>query len=310
MTTKIASTYNSKCKEPPMALFHSNKNYASDTGGAYTQLSDNDFRKFSAYIYDACGIKLPPIKKTMLSARLQKRLRHLKMNSCSTYLEYVLSPQGQAQELHHLIDVVSTNKTDFFREAQHFEALTSVVLPEYFSRLRHSTRPLRVWSAGCSSGEEPYTIAMVLDDFFRKYPGRTFSILATDICTQVLDKAREAIYTNEDIQPVPPPFKHRYLMRGKGNRKGSYRVVPELRSMVNFQRLNFMDQEFHIREKIDIIFCRNVIIYFDRPTQEKVLNRLCRYLNPGGFLFMGHSETLNGLRVPLVQAAPTIYRRT
>lgn len=290
-----------------MTLFDRNKKYAHNKGAGYAQLSDHDFRKFSAFIYDACGIKLPPIKKTMLAARLQKRLRHLNMDS-SSYLNYVLSPQGQTQELHHLIDVVSTNKTDFFREIHHFDALTSVVLPEYLSRQQRATRPLRVWSAGCSSGEEPYTMAMVLDDFFMKHPGRTFSILATDISTKVLDKAKEAIYTAEAIKPVPPIFKHRYLMRGKGNRQGSYRIVPELRSKVNFQRLNFMDHEFHIKDKVDIIFCRNVIIYFDSKTQNDLFRKFHKILATKGYLFTGHSESLTGINQKMNRIDSAIYQ--
>ena len=219
-----------------------NQGTARDWSAHSPILSDRDFNRFSAFIYEVCGIKLSLVKKTMLSARLQKRLRQLHLDSFSAYLDYVLSPDGQAAELNHMIDVVSTNKTDFFREAKHFDVMTSLVLPDYVQRMTHSShKTLRVWSAGCSSGEEPYTLAMVLDDFFAKYPGLDYAILATDICTEVLAKAEEAIYTDEVVAPVSPVLRNKYLMKGKGTHQGFHRVVPELRRKVVFERLNFMD---------------------------------------------------------------------
>lgn len=282
---------------------------ACSVSGAAPTLSDKDFKKISAFIYDVCGIKLPPIKKTMLSARLQKRLRQLRFDDYTSYLDYVMSPEGQAQELCHMIDVVSTNKTDFFREAKHFDVMNATVLPEFAHRLTHGRRKtLRVWSAGCSSGEEPYTLAMVLDDFFSKYPGLDYSILATDICTEVLAKAQEAIYSDETVAPVPPMYKQRYLMRGKGNYQGFHRVVPELRRKVSFKRLNFMDREFNIDQQMDIIFCRNVIIYFDRKTQCDLFEKFYKQFAPQGYLFTGHSETLEGIVDRMERVASAVYR--
>jgi len=272
-------------------------------------LSDRDFNRFSAFIYEACGIKLPPIKKTMLSARLQKRLRQLHLDSFSAYLDYVLSPDGQAAELNHMIDVVSTNKTDFFREAKHFDAMNTLVLPDYAQRMTHSShKTLRVWSAGCSSGEEPYTLAMVLDDFFSRYPGLDYAILATDICTEVLARAEEAIYTDEVVAPVSPALRNKYLMKGKGTHQGFHRVVPELRRKVTFKRLNFMDRDFGIEQKMDLIFCRNVIIYFDRKTQCALFEKFHRQLSPKGYLFTGHSETLEGIGDRMERVAAAVYR--
>ena len=291
-----------------MAIF-SAETKPEPTFGATVQLSDREFRKFSTFIYDTCGIKLPPIKKTMLTARLQKRLRHLKMASFAAYLDYVLSPQGQEAELCHLIDVVSTNKTDFFREKAHFDVLTSKVLPDLLSRATYRSRAIRVWSAGCSSGEEPYTLAMVLDDFLSRHSGYDFTILATDICTQVLDKARNAIYLDEMLAPVPAMFRHKYLMRGKGKHKGYHRVVPELRSKVTFKRLNFMDRHFDIRQEIDIIFCRNVIIYFDRSTQETLFKKFHHHLSSRGYLFTGHSESLAGINNLMNRIDSAVYQR-
>ncbi len=272
-------------------------------------LSDKEFRKISEYIYNLCGIKLPAIKKTMLSARLHKRLRHLNCSSFSEYFEYVLSKEGQEEELVHMIDVVSTNKTEFFREAKHFDVLISLVLPEYLKKMRHrNNRKLKVWSAGCSSGEEPYTLAMVLEEFFCKYPGLDYEILATDISTRVLNIARDGIYQDEIVAPVPILMRHKYLMRGKGEQTGFHRVVPELRSKVKFQRLNFMDKQFDIRGPIDIIFCRNVIIYFDRKTQQELFRKFYRYLAPSGYLFTSHSESLEGIIDRMERVASAVYR--
>ena len=283
---------------------------AATEGAGQPALSDRDFNKFSAFIYEVCGIKLPPIKKTMLSARLQKRLRLLKISSFSDYFDYVLSPEGQANELYHMIDVVSTNKTDFFREPPHFEVMNSRVLPELAARPgdRGHNRKLQVWSAGCSTGQEPYTLAMVLQEFCCKHPQLDYEILATDISTQALTAAGEAIYTDEVVAPVPTVLRHKYLMKGKGQQQGFHRVVPELRQKVRFQRLNFMDRDFGLDRKMDIIFCRNVIIYFDRPTQQKLFEKFYRQFTPGGFLFTGHSESLEGITDRMERIDSAVYR--
>lgn len=272
-------------------------------------MTDREFARFSEFIYDTCGIKMPPVKKTMLEARLQKRLRKLGISSFKDYSEYLFSCTGAETELVHLIDVVTTNKTDFFREPAHFDYLVSQALPELMERTGAGLRkPLSIWSAGCSSGEEPYTLAMVLSEFSEQQ-NISFSILATDICTTVLDKARLAVYDEERIDPVPMALRRKYLLRGKGEQKGLVRVVPPLRHRITFRRLNFMDGDFGMREPMDIIFCRNVVIYFDKTTQERLLNKFYRQLIPGGYLFMGHSETLSGLDVPFVQMASTVYRK-
>ena len=279
-------------------------NIVSDT------MSQDTFSRFSSFIYNELGIKMPKAKKTMLQSRLLKRLRVLGIKNYEEYFDYVFSPQGMSQELVNMIDVITTNKTDFFREPKHFEYLMQTALPELIrTRGTGIRQKAKLWSAGCSTGEEPYTLAMVLSEFGEIYTGYQFSILATDISTRVLETAKLAIYDNERVEPISHAFRKKYLLRSKDKQKKRVRVAPELRSMVRFQRLNFMDSDLGLRDTLDIIFCRNVIIYFDRPTQEKVLNRLCRHLRPGGYMFMGHSETLNGLKVPLIQAAATIYRK-
>jgi chemotaxis protein methyltransferase CheR len=277
-----------------------NKNRMEINQGAMAVMSQKDFIRLREFIYSECGITLADVKKSMLEGRLQKRLRELNLKSFTQYCDYLFSASGVEEELTDMINQVTTNKTDFFREPPHFEYLKRTALPE-LSRLK---RNLLVWSAGCSSGEEPYTLAMVLQDF-----GCNFTVLATDISTKVLEKARLAVYDEERVAPVPPDFKRKYLLTNKDRTKKLFRVVPELREKVKLRRLNFMDGDFGFREPIDIIFCRNVIIYFDKPTQERLLNHFCRYLSPHGYIFMGHSETLLGMDVPLVPVAPTIYRR-
>ncbi|WP_185242638.1 CheR family methyltransferase [Citrifermentans bremense] len=270
-------------------------------------LSARDFGRLSRFIYDTCGIKMPEVKKTMLEARLQKRLRALGMHNFTDYCDFLFSSEGLEKELVQMLDMVTTNKTDFFREPDHFHYLSQTVLPDWVRR--HPGATLSIWSAGCSSGEEPYTLAMVLSEFALQNPGFDFRILATDISTRVLEKARNAIYQESQVEPVPFEYKKKYLLRSKDRSSGMVRIVPELREKVRFRRLNFMDEDFGMREQLDIIFCRNVIIYFDRPTQEKLLQRFHRNMKPGSFIFMGHSETLSGLDVPLVSVYPTVYRK-
>jgi chemotaxis protein methyltransferase CheR len=270
------------------------------------RLSEREFRRLGEFIHASYGIKMPPVKKTMLQARLQKRLRMLGIGTFKAYIEYLFSPEGMREELPD-----TTNKTDFFREPAHFDYLVNTALPELMSSTGAGIRrPLGIWSAGCSTGEEPYTLAMVLNNYAERNEGFRFSILGTDISLKVLEKAALGIYDENKVQPVPLEMKKKYLLRSKDKQKKHVRIVPELRSQVHFRSLNFMEGDFGMREKMDIIFCRNVIIYFDRTTQEGLLNRLASHLLPNGYLFMGHSETLSGLRVPLSLAAPTVYRRT
>ncbi|SDE58313.1 CheR family methyltransferase [Desulfuromonas thiophila] len=264
-----------------------------------------EFRRISAYIYDELGIRLTDNKRTMLAGRLHKRLRELQLATVSDYCDYLFSPRGQQLEKIHLFNAVTTNKTDFFREPSHFDYLVGQVLPAW---QRLGRRSFRVWSAGCSSGEEPYTLAMVLDDYARQHSDFVFEIIATDISTRVLDQAKQAVYHEERIAPVPMALRRRYLLRSRDRTSPLVRIVPELRRHVRFGRLNFMDEQFALPFVLDVIFCRNVIIYFDHPTQERLVQKFCRHLQPDGHLFLGHSESLHGYAVPLQQIAPTVYR--
>ncbi|MDJ1504430.1 protein-glutamate O-methyltransferase CheR [Xanthocytophaga agilis] len=271
------------------------------------KLTNADFNRLSAFIYERVGIKLSPIKKTMLESRLQKRLSTLQMGSFKEYCDYIFSDQGKQQELVHMIDQVTTNKTDFFREPNHFSFLQSQLLPSIDKHYR--TYPLRVWSAGCSSGEEVYTLAMVLSEYSCTHTPISFHIHGTDISTQVLQKAVTAVYTEDKIAPIPLLLRQKYLLKSKDTTNRTVRVAPSLRSKVQFDRLNFMEDDFNSLPVFDIIFCRNVIIYFDKATQEQVLNRLCTQLRPGGFFFLGHSESITNMDVPLKQIRPTIFQK-
>lgn len=286
------------------------KTSSPQDAGSWTNavLLPRDFERLSAFIESHCGIRMPAGKKVMLESRLRKRLRHLGLTRFTDYCDLVLR-DGSDAEVVQMIDAVTTNKTDFFREPQHFEHLVKSALPALMQAEGAGIRrDLMVWSAGCSSGEEPYTLAMVLSEVARRLPGFRFLILGTDICSDVLERARSAIYEESKVDPVPTELRKRYLLRSKNSEQGLVRICPELRSLVRFRRLNFLDEDFGLREPMDVIFCRNVFIYFDRDTQEAILRRFCRNLVPGGYVFLGHSETINGLRVPLTQVAPTVYR--
>lgn len=273
-------------------------------------MTRNDFAFFSNLVQSRCGIKMPDAKKTMLESRLRKRLRYLGLSNFREYLEYIESPAGKNGELVSMIDVVTTNKTDFFREAAHFDYLYTNSVPILMNKSgAGKNRDLRIWSAGCSSGEEVYTLAMVLSDYSRSEEKLSFRILGTDISTQVLEKARRAVYAEEKVEPVPAVMKKRYLLRSRDRSNKIVRIVPELRKLVEYGRLNFLDDNYGINHKFDVIFCRNVLIYFERENQRSILLKLLKHLEPGGYLFTGHSETLHSLNLPLKLKAPSVYRK-
>jgi chemotaxis protein methyltransferase CheR len=270
-------------------------------------ISGRDYARLRELIYAEAGIALGAERKTMLEVRIKRRLKILDLHSYSEYCDYLFGHEGLKEEIVHLIDVVTTNKTDFFREPAHFDFLVEKALPG----LTESTsgRQFAIWSAGCSTGEEPYTMAMVLSEYARAHPGFRFRILATDISNLVLAKAELGVFTNDIVAPVPPVLRRKYFMRSREPGSQKQRVVPELRRLIEFRRLNFMDADYGVSEKADAIFCRNVIIYFDRPTQERILQKLSNCLLPGGYMFVGHAETLHDMNLPLTPVAPALYRR-
>ncbi len=271
-------------------------------------LSTKDFMRLSEFIMNEYGIKMPPAKKIMLQTRLQKRLRDLNIANFKEYVDYVFTPQGQKDEVIHMIDVVSTNKTDFFREPSHFDFLLSDMLPEYYKQ--ETLRPVKIWSAGCSSGEEPYTLAVVCSEFAAYHPGFDFSIYATDISTRMLRHAFEAIYKEEKIEIIPKILKGKYFLRSKDRSAKKVKVISELRRRVLFSRLNLISDKYVTPDIYDMIFCRNVLIYFDRIIQENILAKLCARLKPGGTIFLGHSESITGFNLPLRHIKPTIFKKS
>ncbi|HYH22633.1 MAG TPA: CheR family methyltransferase [Azospirillum sp.] len=278
---------------------------ASDT------LSSGDFRRLADFIQGYSGIRMPPVKKTMVEGRLRRRVRALGLPSLDDYCRHLFEGGGLDKELVDLINVVTTNKTDFFREPQHFSLLAGGVLPDWAggsSRLGFD-RPLKVWSAASSIGAEPYTLAMVLDDFAHRHHGFRFDILGTDISTDALEKARLAIYQRDMIDPVPRDWQRRYFMRARDPLQGTVRLVPRIRQAVHFGRLNLMDEAYPVEDGLDIIFCRNILIYFEKSVQRAVLGRLCDHLRPGGLLFVSHTETVNGMNLPLRQVAVSVFAK-
>jgi chemotaxis protein methyltransferase CheR len=274
-------------------------------------LSGNEFEQLSGLIRDHCGIKMPVPKKIMLESRLQKRLRVLGISSFREYCDLLFKSPDGAGELVNMIDAVTTNKTGFFREPAHFSFLAERLLPEFRNDCdQRMEKKITIWSAGCATGEEPYTLAIVLSEFAALYPGLPFSIVGTDISTKALEKARLGIYDRSQTTMIPAALLQKYFLRSKDKDKGTVRIVPELRFLVQFQRQNLMDAYSMPHDgALDAIFCRNVIIYFERKTQHLLLHRLCRSLKTGGYLFMGHSETVHGFDLPLVRIASTIYKK-
>lgn len=271
-------------------------------------LTDKEYQTISSYIEANVGIKLPETKRIMIQSRLIPRLRHLNFSSFGEYINYVFSSKDGNQELIFMINALTTNKTDFFREADHFSFLTTKALPELSSQ---GKKCLKIWSAGCSSGEEPYTIAIVLKEFMKTNPGciSSFSVKGTDISTKVLDKAVSAVYDMASIANIPLEIKKRYFLKSSDPQKNIVRIKPEIRSYCSFSRLNFMDAVYKISDSFQVIFCRNVLIYFDKPTQEAIIRKLLQHLEPNGFLFLGHSETIFSMDLPLENLAPAVYRK-
>jgi chemotaxis protein methyltransferase CheR len=272
------------------------------------QMNSNDFSRLSSYIYNELGIKMPVEKKIMLQSRLQKRLSELKIESFSEYIDYVFSRDGEKSEIFKMIDIVTTNKTDFFREPSHFSFLTDTFLKS-FTAQDPKRKNLKIWSAGCSSGEEAYTIAITLSEYFKSNPLYDYSILATDISIRILQKASAAIYHSDRIKDIPLDIKKKYFLKSKDPLDKTVLVSKDLRSKVKFQRLNFMDNVYSADKDFDIIFCRNVLIYFDRETQQNVINKLSDKLKSGGIFFLGHSESITNMDVPLKQIKPTIFQK-
>jgi len=270
-------------------------------------LSDKNFRRLAELIHGYSGIKMPPGKRTMLEGRLRRRVRITGAASLDDYCRRLFEEDGLDAELVDLMDVVTTNKTEFFREPAHFDFLRDRGLAMLLAADR---KTLKAWSAASSIGAEAYTLAMVIEEHLARDRRRgDYSILCTDLCTEVLEAAIAGVYPAAMIEPVPMELRRKYLMRARDRDRGVVRIAPELRSRLFFSRLNLMDDSYPVDDDMDMIFCRNILIYFDKPTQDRVLRKLCGHLRPGGMLFLGHSESVVGIDLPVKQIASTVFQR-
>jgi len=271
-------------------------------------LSPGLFNKYQQLIYHESGIWLGEHKHALLTGRLARRLRLLSLKDMREYFELITQPDQQ-HERAVMIDCITTNQTHFFREPRHFDFLKEHVFPRWRHERSAGARSarLRIWSAGCSSGEEPYSLAMLLLKHFPIEQGWECEVLATDICTRVLEKARSAVYSIEKAKEIPAEFLHAYMLKGRGDHKGEMKVSPELHRLVRFARVNLHADSYPILGSFDLIFCRNVLIYFDQRSKEKVIAGLLRHLSGTGLLIVGHSEHLGSTSKDLRAVAPTIY---
>jgi chemotaxis protein methyltransferase CheR len=280
---------------------------APGSGEGAERLSARNFTRLATLIQDYCGIKMPAGKRTMIAVRLRRRLAALHLADLDAYCDHLFEGGGLEAELVHLINAVSTNKTDFFREPAHFDFMWNTALPGFVEAGR---RKIKFWSAAASIGAEAYTAAMVLQEFRRQKQGPDYSVLATDISTEVLEVAVTGRFPQVMMDPVPADLYARYVLQARDPAVDEVRIVPQLRSKIAWGRLNLMDQRYGVDRDMDLIFCRNILIYFDKPTQDAVLARLSSHLAPGGYLILGHSEAGAAADLPLTQVVNTIYQKT
>ena len=262
-------------------------------------LQAQEYERISGFIYDHCGIRLGVAKQALVSSRLTRQIEELGLNTFSNYLDAVVADRS-GNLLAAMTDLLTTNFTSFFRETAHF-----VFLADVLDRLGKRKEEIRIWSAACSSGEEPYSIAMAAAE--REISAKV-AIEASDISTRVLEKARQGVYAINAVANLEPQMRRKYFLKGSGQSEGLCRVMPEIRSEVAFEQVN-LTQPFKRRHKYDMIWCRNVMIYFDKATQERVVERLSQWLKPAGFLLIGHSEALSGMNHTLQYVQPAVYQR-
>ena len=262
-------------------------------------------KKLCEIVTKATGIQLPENKTTMIEGRLRKRVRATKTPDIKTYLKAVMEDGLLEAELPHIINVLTTNKTDFFRENAHFKYMVQNILPKH-----PVSRAFKVWSAASSTGEEAYTTSMVLAEFAKRASGFQYSILGTDLSTTVVSKARKGVYTMEEIVDVPGDMQDKYLEMGhSSDGKKLARVVKSLRDRVSFANMNLMARSYPVDKQMDVVMLRNVLIYFDEPTQHRVVTSVADHLRPGGFLFVGHSESAVVTDPRLKQLAAAVFRK-
>jgi chemotaxis protein methyltransferase CheR len=269
------------------------------------ELSDRDLANITRIVYEQSGIRLNPEKRALVTARLQKRLKEGGFRSYREYVSFVCSDASGA-EMTALVDAIATNHTSLFRESQHFEFLRSVVVPPLAAR--PDRRQILGWSAACATGEEPYSIAMTMFELLGEDARQHVRLLASDLSTKALAAAETGIYKEERIEHLPVSLQRKYFERGVGSQLGFVRVAPSIRRAVEFHRANLLEAP-PAGLPFDFVFCRNVMIYFDRAAQQRVVESIERRLARGGYLFISHSESLNGIRHGLTWVAPAVYRR-
>ncbi len=274
------------------------------------RLTEREFQLFRELIRAQAGINLGEHKRQLLRARLSKRLRAHGFSTFEQYYDHLMLHDAKGEEMLRMVNCITTNKTEFFRELHHFDFLRDRWTPWVTARARrNNTRKVRVWSAGCASGEEPYSIAIALREALAAAPGWDVRILASDIDTEVLGRAEEGIYPLEQVSTVPRALLGKYFLRGTGRLEGLVKVRGDLSDLVVFRRINLLDDPWPLRCRFDAIFCRNVMIYFDRATQRRLVERFAAALVEGGCLFVGHSESLFGLTEELEFVQNTTYRK-
>lgn len=273
------------------------------------ELTNREFALFQRLIHRQTGIFLPEAKKALVVARLSRRLRALNLPSFGAYFELV---ECDREEHTVMLDSICTNETRFFREPRQFEFLETEVLPRWRQRGDEGLMPkrIRAWSAACSTGEEPYSLAMLLRTHFPLDAGWTVEIVASDISTKVLAAARDGVWPIERANDIPPDYRRAYMLRGVRGEEGKMRAQPNIRALIELRRINLNDDQYAVDGPFDLIFCRNVLIYFNRETKAAVIDRLTRHLSPNGLLFLGHSETLHSAAHALRHAGPTAYARS
>ena len=270
-------------------------------------LTDAQFEEIASFVYRVCGIDLRTDKRALVRARLAKRMRKLKLSGFGEYLEH-LKRDRDGVEVTAMLDAVSTNVTNFFRGEDHFEYLKYQILPGLVRVRGGGDRRIRIWCAGCSSGEEPYSVAIALCEAIPGHKLWDLKILATDLSTQALARGKMGVYPEDRLTGLTPKVKARYLRPVDGSTEGQFRVLVNLREMLTFAHLNLMGS-WPMQGPFDAIFCRNVMIYFDEPTRSKLVQRFSELLAPGGTLFIGHSETLTGIDHQLKHVQPAVYQK-
>lgn len=272
-------------------------------------MTETEFNRIASIVKEHIGIQMPESKKDMIASRLVRRLRELSIDTYWNYCRYLESAAGWASEMVHFSDLVTTHKTSFFREPEQLTVLRNTILPELVKE--HPQTPLKLWSAGCSSGEEVYTLRMLLEEFRTDTSNRAleFTLLGTDVSDLVLRKAAQAIYPEASVAEIPEPIRRRYFLRSKDKTRQEARVAPQYRTNTTFKQLNFNHDQWGIQESFHVIFCRNVLIYFDAPSQKRIITQFINRLVPGGYLFLGHAESISQLQLPLKPLQRNIHRK-